>query len=150
MPCLKRTEAHACPFCQYSSIRKDIKKHFISIGKKGPRCSGLKKKIPGEVWKEKILPYYKGDQPLPDLSAFIRRPGRKCSSWTDASPRTKRRRSGEIECTLAKSSKQDRKFILNALMRIMPDETAKKNAFPIAERLILENFRLENLFELLI
>ena len=94
MPELKANDLHDCIHCGSSFKRRSVlKRHLLEPKNDGkPRCDVLKKIIPDEVWREKILPYYKDAQPLPDLSAFIRRQGRKRSSWTDASPRTKRRR----------------------------------------------------------
>ena len=51
---LKAFELHNCILCPYKSIRKDMKKHLTSTGKKGPRCPGLKNVIPSDVWVNQI------------------------------------------------------------------------------------------------
>ena len=75
------------------SSRRNVKKHLTKTKKDGnPRCAtgigGLVKVIPSDVWNKKILPYYKDDRPLPDLSAYTTT-GRPRSSWVDASPHLK-------------------------------------------------------------
>ena len=55
---LKASELHQCILCPYKSIRKDMKKHLTSAGKKGPRCPCLKKVIPSDIWTQQILPHY--------------------------------------------------------------------------------------------
>ena len=70
MSSLKRTDVHTCPFCQYSSIRKHMKTHLTTPGKKGPRCKGLNTSIPADIWKDNIVPYYTTGTPLPDVSPY--------------------------------------------------------------------------------
>ena len=71
MPHLSKGDAHVCPFCQYSSsIRKDMKLHLTTSGRKGIRCSGLKKILPISTWTKKVVPYFKDDVELPDLSSY--------------------------------------------------------------------------------
>ena len=70
MPYLKKNDDHVCPLCPYSTIRKHMKHHLTTAGKKGPRCPMLKKVIPSDIWENQILQYYKNDAPPPDLSYF--------------------------------------------------------------------------------
>ena len=70
MPYLTRTDVHACPFCQYSSVRTNLKRHLTSAGKKGPRCPGLNQVIPSDVWDNEIVTFYRDDAHVPDLSQF--------------------------------------------------------------------------------
>ena len=70
MPYLKKNDDHVCPLCPYSTIRKHMKHHLTTAGKKGPRCPGLKKVIPSDVWKKDILPHYVSNAKLPDLDMF--------------------------------------------------------------------------------
>ena len=86
-------DTHRCIFCAYqASIRKDMKVHLTTVGKKGLRCSKLKKVLPVDIWTNEIVPHYDTDAKLPDLGAYTK-VGRPRSPWTDASPRTKRRRT---------------------------------------------------------
>ena len=70
---LKASDLHQCILCPYKSIRKDMKKHLTSVGKKGIRCTGLKKVIPSDVWENQILQFYTNDAPRPDLNQFMRK-----------------------------------------------------------------------------
>ena len=73
MPYLKKTDKHVCPICKHASIRTNMKVHLATPKKiGGPRCPGLKKVIPSDVWKKDILPYYTKNAKLPDLQTFGR------------------------------------------------------------------------------
>ena len=82
MPTLASTDAHVCCLCRQSfSKRSDLKTHHIKLKKnKKPRCAGLKKVIPRDVWESQILPHYVADAKLPDLSGYAKvkkSPGKK-------------------------------------------------------------------------
>ena len=72
MPKLIKSDKHECFMCKkILSQRHHLKRHLTSPNSNGkPWCSGLEKVIPSDVWKNQILPYYKNDAPLPDLSYF--------------------------------------------------------------------------------
>ena len=71
MPKLWKDDTHKCPFCVYSSKRGHMKTHLTKPKKNGkPRCDGLKKIIPEDLWKEKILPHYANDAKMPNLTFF--------------------------------------------------------------------------------
>ena len=65
-------------------VRSLIKEHLTVSGKKGPRCPGLKKVIPVDVWVNDILPHYVSDATLPDLSSYASKsPGRPKKQFKD-------------------------------------------------------------------
>ena len=74
MPKLASRDKHVCCTCsKVYGDRRDFKKHLTLPALTGkPRCSGLKKVIPSDVWVKQILPYYAQDAPLPDLGNFKR------------------------------------------------------------------------------
>ena len=94
-----------------------MKLHLTTAGKKGPRCTGLRKVIPVDVWSNDIVPHYVFDGKSPDLSEYTHT-GRPRLEWSDASTRTKRRRSSEIEGALDKFSGESHEFIFNAVSHI--------------------------------
>ena len=56
---------------QIFGARFHLKDHLIKLSKdKKPRCTGLKKVIPDDVWDEEVLPYYTNDSQMPDLSTY--------------------------------------------------------------------------------
>ena len=61
MPILTRKEPHQCPLCPKTAVRSKIKEHLTFPGKKGPRCTALKKVIPVDVWENQILQFYTND-----------------------------------------------------------------------------------------
>ena len=96
MPKLTSRDKHICFICQQIfAARFPLKDHLIKLSKdKKPRCDGLKKVIPLEVWTNQVLPYYKSDVPLPDLGNFITgKAGRPTSPWSSTVKKTKRRRT---------------------------------------------------------
>ena len=117
---------HQCPYCGYRAKGSDLKSHFTKPKKKGPRCAGLRVVVPIDVWNKQILPHYMSDAKFPDLSKYVKT-GRPRSSWSDASSPTKRRRTQEIEKTLAKFSNESQEFILNAIRRSSDNKVVKKN-----------------------
>ena len=72
MPKLKSRDKHICFMCQQIfGARFHLKDHLIKLSKdKKPRCTGLKKVIPDDVWDEEVLPYYTNDSQMPDLSTY--------------------------------------------------------------------------------
>ena len=73
MPKLRGDEQHNCPLCPYHSQRVHLKTHLTKVKKNGnPKCPGLKKAIPSDVWNKQIVPHYTKDGPLPDLSSYER------------------------------------------------------------------------------
>ena len=53
------------------AARFPLKDHLIKLSKdKKPRCTGLKKVIPSDVWVNEILPHYAKDVPLPEISRY--------------------------------------------------------------------------------
>ena len=72
MPKLTSLEKHNCIICSQSfASRARLKDHLIKAKKNGkPRCPGLKKVIPPDVWVKDILPHYSKDVKLPDLSEY--------------------------------------------------------------------------------
>ena len=53
------------------AARFSLRDHLIKLStdkKKGPRCPGLKKVIPSDVWTDDIRPHYAAGAMLPDLS----------------------------------------------------------------------------------
>ena len=55
-------------------MRKVLKLHLTKTKKGGkPRCPGLKAVIPSDVWVNGILPHYKNDASLPDLSLYMKK-----------------------------------------------------------------------------
>ena len=86
MPILNRNAKHQCPFCNYSSRRDNLKQHLTSEGKKGLRCTGLKKVIPSDFWTTQILPHYTRNAKLGDLSEYLKlkkSPGKKKKDFKD-------------------------------------------------------------------
>ena len=71
MPKLKKNDQHHCPLCKFSSVRRHLKSHLTSAGKKGPRCPGLRVVIPVGVWNDQVLPYYTTNAKLVDLSGYL-------------------------------------------------------------------------------
>jgi hypothetical protein len=66
MPRLDWDDEDKCLYCTYSSKRKHLKTHLTFLGKKGPRCPGLKV-ISNDVWLNAIVPYYSSNAELPKL-----------------------------------------------------------------------------------
>ena len=58
MPKLKSRDKHSCFIChQIFAARFSLRDHLIKLStdkKKGPRCPGLKKVIPSDVWTDDI------------------------------------------------------------------------------------------------
>jgi len=73
MPQLSAFEKHKCLMCQkIISRRSELKKHLTLPTVNGePRCSGLRKVIPSDIWAEQILPHFTNDTPLPELEGYI-------------------------------------------------------------------------------
>jgi len=65
-----------------------MKRHLIKPKKDGPRCPGLKKVIPNDVWTNKILPYYQKRKRISDIEAGAEKKKRK---------EKKRKRISDIE-----------------------------------------------------
>ena len=70
MPKLNWDDEHKCPMCTYSSRRNDLKRHLTSVGKKGPRCAGLKKVLSTDEWNQKILPHFRDNAGLQELPSY--------------------------------------------------------------------------------
>ena len=74
MPTLKSNEDHKCPACMYAARRARLKTHLNKANNDGtPKCPGLKKVIPSDVWENQILQFYTNDAPRPDLNQFMRK-----------------------------------------------------------------------------
>jgi len=73
MPRLRKNDVHNCPFCDYPSSRCHMKTHLTKAKNDGkPRCSGLNKVLPNDVWDQDILPHYTSDAKFPELSEYIK------------------------------------------------------------------------------
>ena len=69
---------HKCPFCPFTSVRHNVKRHITKEGKNGPYCPGLKRPLSPKEWQEGILPFYTMDCPLPDVTVYTKKKrGRK-------------------------------------------------------------------------
>ena len=133
MPRLLKTDLHSCLYCKYQSVRSTMKKYLTSAGKKGPRCTGLRKVITDGLWKQ-ILSHYIDDTPLPDLSGYCKRsPGRPHSPWSTASRTTKWRGSKKIENLLTEYSDGDQEYIFNALRHMVNDRTLKRTCAAVLD-----------------
>ena len=106
MPTLSRKDPHQCTLCGYKSVRSMLKDHLTLAGKKGPRCSGLKKVIPSDIWVNDIRPYYTKNEPLPDLSKFKSgKVGPPWSPFLSSAKRTQRRQMGSRKSEKSRISK---------------------------------------------
>ena len=114
-------------------MRKALKLHHTKTTKdKKPRCIGLKKSVPSDVWASVVLPYYKNDTTLPALPKYAKvknSPGKKKGDLKDIKERRnkKRRLSSEwltslstaecLEC-LHTSGDNDMKWLVREIQRL--------------------------------